>query len=71
MRMKRQYRLALIYSDGSVHRLDTYPNREKLEMTVRAMGKKPSVKYCCEEWAESQTSEDIAGSLKSVTVYEV
>ena len=69
--MLKRYRLVLIYSDGSVHPLETYTSREKLEMTMRAVARKPGVRYCCEEWAESQPVEGVCSALKSVTVYEV
>jgi hypothetical protein len=69
--MQKEYRLVLIYSDGSVHPLKSYPSREKLEMTVRAVARKPGVRYCCEEWAEVQSIEGGACDLKSVNVYEL
>jgi len=69
--MKKQFRLVLMYADGSVRPLDSYPTREKLEMTVRAVARKPGVRYCCEEWTDTQLAQGACSVLKSITMYEV
>ena len=51
--MKKQYRIFLVYPDGSVHPGEVFDCPDKMNNTVRAIARKPGVRYRCEEWAVS------------------
>ena len=70
--MRMQYRLVLIYPDGSAHPGDVYLSREKLELKMHAIARKPGVRYCCEEWTVSTPTADSPDALTTkVAVYDV
>jgi len=56
--MKRLYRLFLVYPDGSIHPGGVYRTREKLELTMRAIARKPGVRYRCEEWTVKEPAAE-------------
>jgi hypothetical protein len=47
---QREYRVLLIYPDGSNRLWDVFPFKETMETKLRAIARRPGVRYHCEEW---------------------
>lgn len=47
---RREYRVLLIYPDGSVRLWDVFLFKEQMETKLRAVARRPGVRYHCEEW---------------------
>jgi hypothetical protein len=47
---QREYRVLLIYPDGSSRLWDVFLLKDKMETKLRAIARRPGVRYHCEEW---------------------
>ena len=48
---RTEYRVLLIYPDGSSRLWDVFSFKDKMETKLRAIARRPGVRYRCEEWA--------------------
>ena len=70
--MAKRFRLVLIYPDGSAHPAEVYISKNELELIMRAIARKPGVRYCCEEWTVNQPTADSPNPLDTkLAVYDV
>lgn len=70
--MKKQYKTFLVYPDGSVHPGEIFYSPEKMQNTVRAIARKPGVRYRCEEWTVNTTAgTDQEPRTEKVAEYEL
>ena len=46
-----EYRVLLVYPDGSSRLWDVFRVKDKMETKLRAVARRPGVRYHCEEWA--------------------
>jgi hypothetical protein len=53
---RTEYRVLLIYPDGSSRLWDVFLLKDKMETKLRAIARRPGVRYHCEEWTASPQS---------------
>ena len=56
---RREYRVHLIYADGSTRLWDFFHSKEKMETKLCAISRRPGVRYHCEEWTAAAPNEDV------------
>jgi hypothetical protein len=70
--MKKQYRTFLIYPDGTLHVGQVFYSLERMNSAMRAMARKPGVRYYCEEWTVSAIAgEDSELMTEKIAEYEL
>ena len=47
---RTEYRVLLVYPDGTSRQWDVFRSRDKMEVKLRAVARRPGVRYHCEEW---------------------
>ena len=57
---RTEYRVLLIYPDGSSRLWDVFLVKNKMETKLRAIARRPGVRYHCEEWAAGISESRLA-----------